>query len=373
MAVGGTDLTTTGPGGAWATETYWSYDGTDYGGGGWGTNVDIPSWQVTAADDCNSEGGGCSETYRNVPDVAANANFTFYVCADQSGCTENEYGGTSFAAPMWAGYLALANQQAVINGVPAPGFIDPTIYPLEESNGDADFHDITSDANGSNGFPCVTGYNLCDGWGSPNGALLINALTGKQGPSFTLSANPSSLSIQQGSNGTSTITVNDFGGFNGNVTLSASGQPSGVTVGFNPNPTATTSTATVAVGSGVATGSYTITIGGVSGSLSASTSISLTVTASGPQVSFNPTSLTWGKIKVGKTGGAKTETVTNTGGSTLDITSIATSGDFALKAFTSKKKCGSTLAAGASCIVKVTFTDNAPGSPQSVPLSGTGK
>jgi hypothetical protein len=51
------------------------------------------------------------QTYRNGPDVSANANFTYYVCADQTTCTANEYGGTSFAAPMWAGYLAL-NQPA---------------------------------------------------------------------------------------------------------------------------------------------------------------------------------------------------------------------------------------------------------------------
>ena len=63
----------------------------------------------------NSSNKG-STTYRNGPDVSANANFTFYVCADQTTCTANEYGGTSFAAPMWAGYIALANQQAIANG-----------------------------------------------------------------------------------------------------------------------------------------------------------------------------------------------------------------------------------------------------------------
>src|ERR1700678_4269750 len=66
VSVGGTDLDTTGPGGAWASETAW----VD-GGGGWGNNVDIPSWQqlpgvITAA----NKG---SETYRNVPDISANA------------------------------------------------------------------------------------------------------------------------------------------------------------------------------------------------------------------------------------------------------------------------------------------------------------
>jgi len=379
ICVGGTDLITNGAGGPWESETSWP----DSGGGISPDGITIPSWQQLAGVITKQNEG--STTLRNGPDVAAEANFNFYYCSDQSGCGE-DLGGTSFAAPMWAGFLALTNQYAAENGDAAPGFIDPAIYPLGLSGGyGAAFHDITSGTG--NGFPVGTGYDLVTGWGSPNGQGLISALTQPAGPSFTLSANPSSLSVQQGSSGTSTITVNPLNGFTGSVTLSASGQPSGVTVGFSPNPTTTTSTATFTVGSGVATGTYTITIGGVSGSLTASTNVSLTVTATGPVVSFNPASLTWGKVKVGKTGAAKTETVTNTGGSTLDISNIATSGDFALKAFTSKKKCGSTLAAGASCIVKVTFTpeqtgvlsgnltftDNAAGSPQSVPLSGTGE
>ncbi len=233
----------------------------------------------------------------------------------------------------------------------------------------------------------TAGYDLATGWGSPNGPNLINALTQPAGPSFTLTANPSSLTVQQGTQGTSTITVVPADGFNGSVTLSASNLPNGVTAAFNPNPTSTTSTLTLTAAAGAATGTSTITINGVSGSLTGQTNIQLTVTASGPIVSLNPTSLAWGKVGVGKTGGAKTVTVTNTGGSTLNITSIATSGDFALKAFSSKTKCGSTLAVNASCIVKVSFTptqtglrtgnlsftDNAPGSPQNVALSGTGK
>ena len=63
----------------------------------------------------NSSNKG-STTLRNGPDVSANANFTFYTCADQTACLANEYGGTSFAAPMWAGYIALVNQQLANNG-----------------------------------------------------------------------------------------------------------------------------------------------------------------------------------------------------------------------------------------------------------------
>jgi hypothetical protein len=87
---------------------------------------------------------------------------------------------------------------------------------------------------------------------------------------------------------------------------------------------------------------------------------------------------------IGATSVAKIVTVANSGTATLNISSIAVSGDFAQ--VTSPKPCGSTLAAGASCKIKVTFTptqlgartgaititDNASNSPQSVPLSGTG-
>jgi len=380
IAVGGTDLTTSGAGGPWASESAWSN-----GGGGYGTNVDIPSWQVAAVAHCT----GCSQKYRDVPDVAANANYSFYVCADQKACSANEYGGTSFAAPMWAGYLALTNQQAVSNGAPAPGFIDPTIYPLNLGNGDADFHDITT---GSNGFTCSSGYNLCDGWGSPNGSLLIAALVGSGGgsPNFTLSASPTSLTITQGSNGTSTITVTPVDGFTGSVTLSASGLPSGVTAGFSPNPTTTTSTLTLTASASAATGTVTVTIQGVSGSLTNTTTLSLTVnpSGSGAAVTLSPTSLSWGTIALGKTTSAKTVTLTNSGTATLSFSSITISGDFALVSGT--KTCGTpvgTVAAGKTCNIKVTFTpeqagpltgavtinDNAPNSPQSIPLSGTGK
>jgi len=383
ITVGGTQLVTQSAGGPWKSESTWSD-----GGGGWGNNVDIPAWQVAAAAQCVAENGKCSQTYRDVPDVAANAYWSFYVCADQTTCTANKYGGTSFAAPMWAGYLALANQQAAANGTPAPGFINPTIYPLNLGNGDADFHDITT---GSNGFPCVTGYNLCAGWGSPNGSALINALA-PTGPYFTLSANPNSVTITQGSSGTSTITITPQDGFSGSVTLSASGLPDGVTAGFNPNPATTTSTLTLTASATAATGTVTVTIGGASGTLSNSTTLSLTVNSSGPVVTLLPSSLTWGKVLVGKTTAAKKVTLTNTGGSALNISTIVPSGDFALATVKATKKItpcvnGGTVAVGASCEIKVTFTptqtgtrtgdmtftDNAANSPQQVALTGTGR
>ena len=276
-AVGGTFLTTTGAAGSWASETGW----VDTGGGVSPDDFAIPSWQVTAAAGC----AACSQTYRNGPDVSANADFSFYVCADQVACTANLYGGTTFPTPMWAGYMALVNEQAVLNGKPVLGFINPALYTIGSSvQYDTDFHDITS---GGNTLGTTVGYDLSTGWGSPNGSALINALAGSPVPSFTISASPTPVSVVQGKSGTSTITTTVVDGFNSSVALSATGQPTGVTAGFNPTsiaaPGSGTSTLTLTVALTTTTGTYPITVTGVGGGVTQTTPVSLTVTAA-PQV-----------------------------------------------------------------------------------------
>jgi hypothetical protein len=96
-------------------------------------------------------------------------------------------------------------------------------------------------------------------------------------PSFTLSASPSALSLQQGSSGSNTITVNSAGGFSGSVSLTTSTLPSGVTASFSATSIASTSTLTLNASSSAATGTNTITITGTSGSLTTSTTVNLTV------------------------------------------------------------------------------------------------
>lgn len=220
--------------------------------------------------------------------------------------------------------------------------------------------------------------------GIESNAIVVDVVPG--GNSFTLSASPSSVSIAQGTSGASTITVTPQNGFTGAVTLTASGLPSGVTAAFNPNPATTTSTLTLTASATATTGTSTVTITGTSGSLTATTTVSLTVTGGGggPTVTVSPASLTWGTVVLGATGAAKSVTLTNTGSTTLTISGITTGGDFAQAAST--KPCGSTLAAGKYCVIKVTFTptalgtrtgtltitDNSPSSPQTVALSGTG-
>jgi len=305
VSVGGTDLTTSSAAGPWKSETAWA----DSGGGISPDSIPIPSWQKLSGVITSSNKG--STTLRNGPDVSANANFTFYVCADQTTCTANDYGGTSFATPMWAGYLALANQQAAANG-DTIGFIDPIIYPaaLTSSYGTY-FHDITSGSCGT--YSGITGYDLCTGWGSPNTTGIINLLAGSATPSFTLSDSPTSLTITQGSSGTSTITVNDVNGFTGSVTLAASGLPSGVTAAFGTNPTTGTSVLTLTASATATTGTATVTITGTSGSLTATTTLALTVNSTATpafSVSASPASVT---VTQGSSG-TSTITVTSTGG-----------------------------------------------------------
>jgi subtilase family serine protease len=168
-AVGGTVLTTTSAGGAWESETGWQ----NSAGMPSKNDVPIPSYQQLAGV-INSSNQG-SATLRNIPDVASESNPSQYVCAN--GVCREQGGGTSYAAPLWAGLTAMMNQQALANGGSTVGFLNPALYAIGTgSSYGSDFHDITSGSNGL--YSAVTGYDLVTGWGSPNGPNLINALTG---------------------------------------------------------------------------------------------------------------------------------------------------------------------------------------------------
>ncbi|MGD0735846.1 MAG: S53 family serine peptidase [Terracidiphilus sp.] len=290
VSVGGTDLVTASAAGPWKSETAW----TDSGGGISPDGIAIPSWQRLSGV-INSSNKG-STTLRNGPDVSANANFTFYTCADQEACLANEYGGTSFATPMWAAYIALVNQQLAANGESTIGFLNPTLYSIGVgSNYDTDFHDITSGTSGS--YSAVTGYDLVTGWGSPNTGLLDALAPVATSPTFTLTASPSSISVVQGSSGNSTITSTVMDGFDSAVTLTASGMPTGVTAGFSAGSItgSGSSTLTLTVASTTATGTYTITVTGTGGGITQTATVTLTVTApvtAGFTLAASPTSLT---------------------------------------------------------------------------------
>jgi len=300
-AIGGTRLITSGAGGSWNSETAW----VDSGGGISPDGIPIPSWQAGVANAANRG----STALRNVPDLAAEADFDNYAC--DMGTCQGTWAGTSFAAPRWAGFMALVNQQAVADGIQAVGFINPAIYAIGEgSSYSGNLHDIMSGDNCAGGSPCysaVPGYDLVTGWGSPNGQNLIDALAGSEVLGFTLVPSPGGLSINQGSFSTTTINVYDRGGFSGNVDLSMSNLPSGVSATWGTNPTSGNSVLTLTASATASLGTASLTIIGSSGTLTATTLLSLTVN---PPASFtlsaNPSVL---RIKPGISG---TTTVTVT-------------------------------------------------------------
>lgn len=103
-------------------------------------------------------------------------------------------------------------------------------------------------------------------------------------PDFGLYSNPTSLVVRWGSSKASAVTINETGNSSGNVTLSASVQPSGLTLHLNPltvnfSPTLRAATATLNVTAPIETAitSYKITITGYNGTVSRSTMISVSV------------------------------------------------------------------------------------------------
>lgn len=180
--VGGTTLTMNGAGASFASETVWNWDiefGPAYDGvgscGGISSFYPIPSWQTNI----NMTVPEGSSTFRNTPDVAMTAD-NVLVIAD-GGVLYIGIGGTSCAAPLWAGFTALINQLAVTNGHAAVGFINPALYALAATaNYTNYFHDVTTGNNTWSQSPSLfyatNGYDLCTGLGSPNGTNLIYAL-----------------------------------------------------------------------------------------------------------------------------------------------------------------------------------------------------
>jgi hypothetical protein len=158
-------------------------DGSSYGTleKGWGGSTGgiipidaIPSYQSGIAG-LNL----ASTTYRNFPDVSAQAddNNVWYF----EGRVVTGIGGTSVASPLWAGFMALVNQQAAESGLPAVGFANPTLYAVGSgTNYGIDFNDVVSGCapNAHAGqdtsvtYCAGTGYDLVTGLGSPTASLI---------------------------------------------------------------------------------------------------------------------------------------------------------------------------------------------------------
>jgi kumamolisin len=157
VAVGGTSLTLA-PNGQVADETGWAS-----GGGGKSIFFKRPGWQKGA--------GMPADDARLVPDVSAAADPNTGAFLVLHGKV-TQIGGTSWSAPMWAGFCALINEARKTAGKPLLPFLNPLLYPLM---GTACFRDIKAGSNGA--FTAAAGYDMVTGIGVPNVKELIGALT----------------------------------------------------------------------------------------------------------------------------------------------------------------------------------------------------
>ena len=197
--VGGSSLSDgSAPDYAWVSESAWDdTSGADVSvancaasSGGFSAYYPIPYWQTNASYINSTGTNHASRSWRNFPDVAANAEENNEIIADQ-GQEESGWGGTSFAAPQWCGFTALLNQQQKLlnpgTGKPV-GFLNPALYALaQKSNAYTTyFHDVIGGNNlnssSSTAFYCTAGYDLVCGIGSPMGTALIDALVSQSDP-----------------------------------------------------------------------------------------------------------------------------------------------------------------------------------------------
>lgn len=171
--VGGTTLTTD-VNGDYVSEKAWNWGGGNGSSGGISPAVPIPVWQLGLPPTTNN----ASTTMRNIPDVALTGDRIFI---NYNNGSSGIVGGTSAAAPMWAGFMALANQQAEQSALPPIGFLNPAIYSLARAtNYLSVFHDVTTGNNTNafspNNYYATDGYDLCTGLGTPLGTNFLNAI-----------------------------------------------------------------------------------------------------------------------------------------------------------------------------------------------------
>jgi kumamolisin len=163
LACGGTKLDANGA--TIVSEVVWNELANDEGatGGGVSNVFALPSWQANA----NVPAPSTSTGGRGVPDVAGDADPTTGYTIRVDGQT-TVIGGTSAVAPLWAGLVAVANQQLGTQ----VGFIQPAMYAARAASA---FNDIIVGNNGA--FSAGPGWDACTGLGSPIANKLIPLLT----------------------------------------------------------------------------------------------------------------------------------------------------------------------------------------------------
>jgi subtilase family serine protease len=275
--------------------------------------------------------------YRDVPDVSLTSSPSHdgYITCSQGSCqtgyrrnsdqTFTIIGGTSAAAPTFAGVIALVNQKLGSS----QGNFNQKIYSLA-ANSPWAFNDITTGDNKVNctvgstdctaspiGYAAAPGYDLATGWGSVDVIALLDALNGTPNPHFLVLPNSRYETVLNSSNVNVGLTITPKEGFSGTVTLTCTPSSSlaGTTCSLDNISVNTPGSAIMLIqgsGSGQPSETGTVTVTGTSGSMTDSVAINVSIIA--PDFSL--------------ASGNSTETVT-TGGSTTDNITLTSLQGFA--------------------------------------------
>jgi hypothetical protein len=270
----------------------------------WG---DYSAMQIDPADDCTfwytqeyeQSTGAFNWSTRiatfKFPSCTTTATPDFSVSASPSSVTVAQGGSGTSTITLGSlnGFSSAVSLSAtgVPSGVTA-SFSPGSVTPPANGSG-ASTLTLTASSSATTGTAVVTVTGTS---GSTSHSTTLN-LTVSAAPAFSVSASPSSVTVVQGGSSPSTITVGSLNGFSSAVSLSATGQPVGVTASFSPTsvtPPANgsgTSTLTLSASASAAVGTYTVTATGTSGSTTHSATITLTVTTTGGTLTatYDPT------------------------------------------------------------------------------------
>ncbi len=272
--VGGTSLVLNPDTGAVASEDAWSGASSGHGGGGGAASgssgggvssyFSRPVWQVGSTVPAGS--------MRLVPDVALAAN-------PDDGCylvfqgKVEQYGGTSWATPSWAGLCALLNQARANAGKTALGGANALLYPLLGTN---NFRDITSGNNGA--YYAGVGYDEVTGLGVPDFAVLAATLAG---------ATPAPTVLAPAI--TSALTANTTAGTSFTYQTTASNSPTAFDASGLPAGLSVDATTGLISGTPTVTGTFPVVLSATNSGGTGTGTLSLTVAASLPTVTLTAT------------------------------------------------------------------------------------
>jgi subtilase family serine protease len=355
--------------------------------------------------------------------VSANGSCVY---SDTSETTAQEVGGTSVASPVMAGVMALINQKS---GSPQ-GSPNTELYKIAATQNYSScssetvtnssscvFHDVDSSTiamacdysdlsancttelySGDSlavlpGYSAGAGFDNATGLGTANVYNLVNAFAGNATPEPAVTLSATSLTFSSTTvNGTTapqqTVTLKNTG--NAALTVSsikiAGTDASSFSETNNCSSVAAGSSCTITVGfTPASAGTLTASVSISDNASSSPQSISLSGTGVEPVLVFTPSKLTFAATPEGTSATPLSITVNSTGSASVSISKVALGGTNASSFSIVANSCGSTLSTGSSCTVTIgfkpaatgnlsaslTFTDNASGSPQTVPITGS--